>query len=87
MASLTAVMVVMRPLTLLDAVSNDSKAVQYDYKVLSLVIQNCSDDQFTCNNSWCIAHHLVCNSQADCADGSDEFFNCSKATYSSSLNN
>lgn len=51
-------------------------------------MQNCSDDQFTCNNSQCIARHLVCNSQADCDDGSDELFDCSKSIYTAlSLDN
>ena len=43
-------------------------------------MQNCSNDQFTCNNSQCIALNLLCDSQADCEDGSDESFSCSKST-------
>ena len=50
-----------------------------DVSLSSLVVRNCSDDQFTCNSSQCIALHLVCDSHPDCDDGSDESFGCSKS--------
>ncbi|XP_059977241.1 MAM and LDL-receptor class A domain-containing protein 1 [Lagenorhynchus albirostris] len=34
--------------------------------------QLCSADEFTCAGGQCIAQELVCDSQQDCSDGSDE---------------
>lgn len=32
----------------------------------------CSADEFTCANGQCVVQELVCDSQKDCPDGSDE---------------
>ena len=41
--------------------------------ILCVVAYACTNTEFRCNSSQCIQKSLVCNSEPDCADGSDEF--------------
>ena len=36
----------------------------------------CRDDQFKCNNNYCVPDSLRCDESNDCLDASDEW-NCS----------
>jgi len=38
-------------------------------------MQQCGENEFTCDDGSCIPAQLVCDRQYDCHDGTDEF-NC-----------
>ena len=39
---------------------------------LSSFLATCAADQFTCSNKRCILSTLICDSENDCGDSSDE---------------
>ena len=41
--------------------------------------KECTDEEFTCQNSKCIKKTYRCDKEDDCGDNSDEF-NCGKST-------
>jgi hypothetical protein len=49
--------------------------------IVLVIIDGCSQDQFTCGNGVCIHVSLVCNFIQDCADNSDE--QCGDYLYTS----
>ena len=43
---------------------------------LSITSTECTDSQFRCTDGFCLPKSLVCDSNADCSDGSDEAIPC-----------
>ncbi|XP_052562691.1 sortilin-related receptor-like isoform X8 [Culex pipiens pallens] len=45
---------------------------QFDMKGYSLISEDCSDDEFSCDQERCIPKSKQCDSHQDCDDGTDE---------------
>ena len=50
------------------------------------LVTACKENEFKClKNLQCIEESLRCNGLADCLDGTDEWYNCSRTTEAPSI--
>lgn len=50
--------------------------ISYNNGIFPLVLSDCGDDEFTCNDGDCIPDEQQCDGHEDCNEGEDEL-NCS----------